>query len=79
MYKYFALIVLFLFVAPKQAHAYLDPGTGSYLFQFLIAGALGGGYFLRGYMVKIKDKVLRKKTDDKKSDAKKTDEPKKKK
>lgn len=65
---------VFSFVLVKQAHAYLDPGTGSYLFQFLIAGALGGTYFLRGYIVKIKDKVLKKKTD-----AKKTDEPTKKK
>lgn len=45
---------------PKY-YAYIDPGTGSYLFQFVIAGLLGGTYFMRGYIVKIKDKVLSKK------------------
>ena len=27
---------------PQEAQAYLDPGTGSYLFQLLIAGVLAG-------------------------------------
>lgn len=51
------LCFLFLFVIPKPAHAYLDPSTGSYLFQFLIAGLLGGTFFLKGYLFKVKDKL----------------------
>lgn len=43
---------------PKY-YAYIDPGTGSYLFQFVIAGLLGGTYFMRGYIVKIKDKLIK--------------------
>jgi len=31
------------------AHAYIDPGTGSYLFQLLIGGALGGMVALKLY------------------------------
>lgn len=27
----------------SPAHAYIDPGTGSYFFQMLIAGLLGAG------------------------------------
>jgi hypothetical protein len=37
-----AALAGFLFlVFTKEAHAYLDPGTGSYLLQLLIAGLLG--------------------------------------
>lgn len=34
-------------------HAYLDPGSGSYLLQLLIAGALGGLVALRLYWSRI--------------------------
>jgi hypothetical protein len=34
---------------------YLDPGSGSYLLQLLIAGALGGLVVLRMYWGKVKD------------------------
>lgn len=37
----FALILLVLVGMTKQAHAYLDPGTGSYIFQ-----AIAGGIFV---------------------------------
>lgn len=78
MFKYFTLIVTFLFILPKPAHAYIDPGTGSYLFQFVIAGLLGGTYFMRGYIVKIKDRVTGKKENNKTLDEKqsKTTKPK---
>lgn len=32
--------------------AYLDPGTGSFIIQMLIAAALGGAFLLRGYIAK---------------------------
>ena len=32
--------------------AYLDPGTGSFLIQMLIAAVLGSAFLLRGYIVK---------------------------
>ncbi len=35
----FLLVGIFL-VAPKIAHAYLDPGTGSFIFQVIIASFL---------------------------------------
>lgn len=34
-----------LFVLPTPAHAYLDPGTGSYVIQ-MVAAALFGGVFI---------------------------------
>ena len=32
--------------------AYLDPGTGSFIIQMLIAVVLGGAFLMRGYIVK---------------------------
>ena len=34
---------------PSYAWAYIDPGTGSYLFQLMAAGLLAGVYTMRGY------------------------------
>ncbi|HEX9795423.1 MAG TPA: hypothetical protein VGA52_00380 [Anaerolineales bacterium] len=39
--------------------AYLDPGSGSYLLQLLIAGAMGGLLMLRIYWSKVKAFFLR--------------------
>ena len=36
-------------VTPSDAWAYVDPGTGSYLFQLAAAGLLAGMYTLRKY------------------------------
>ena len=52
-YRPSALLVILFTVAcvlqASVAHAYLDPGTGSYLFQLLIGGALGGMVALKLY------------------------------
>jgi hypothetical protein len=44
-----ALAVVILFATPSDAWAYIDPGTGSYLFQIAVAGLLGAAYTLRRY------------------------------
>jgi hypothetical protein len=36
-----------LLAYPPRAQAYLDPGTGSYLIQVLLAGLLAGGVAVR--------------------------------
>lgn len=41
------MLVIGLFVVPKGAHAYLDPGTGSYVIQVVIASAAAGTYFFK--------------------------------
>jgi hypothetical protein len=38
--------------------SYLDPGSGSYLLQLLIAGLLGALFVLRGYLGRVKDFIL---------------------
>jgi len=49
-----AFLLIFLIV-PPQAHAYLDPGTGSYLIQIIIASVAGAGYLLKTNWGKVKD------------------------
>jgi hypothetical protein len=44
-----------LFVAaPSNAYAYLDPGTGSFIMQGLVAGAAGGLIAIRTYWRRIR-------------------------
>ncbi len=40
-------VTLFLMLAGQNVLAYLDPGTGSMLFQVLIAGGLASVYLLK--------------------------------
>lgn len=43
----------FLFII-KPAHAYIDPGTGSFLLQLLIGAVLGATFMLKAFWGKIK-------------------------
>lgn len=54
--KIFLYIFTLFLVFAKPAHAYLDPGTGSYLFQFLIAGLLGGSFFFKNSFKSLFDR-----------------------
>ena len=49
-----ALVLGGMFLFPKDAHAYLDPGTGSYILQLLIASLIGGLFVIKTYFQKIK-------------------------
>ena len=66
----FLVIFGFAFlVLPGDVHAYLDPGTGSFMIQILIGGVLGSIYFIRLYWAKLKQFVMSffsKKTNEKK-------------
>jgi hypothetical protein len=46
--------------APK---AYLDPGSGSFILQLVLAAVLGGLFIIKGYWLKIKG-LFTKKGDD---------------
>lgn len=47
------LMAVWALAAPGRAHAYLDPGTGSYLFQILIAALVGGLFAVKLFWGKI--------------------------
>jgi hypothetical protein len=55
----FAICVVFTFILSVHAHAYLDPGSGSYLLQILLASALAGLFALKVFFGKIKDFLSR--------------------
>jgi len=48
---YFALAIL---IMPTGAFAYLDPGSGSYIIQVIVAGLLGGVFVVKTFWDKIK-------------------------
>lgn len=56
-------IVLFIFclLLSRDAHAYLDPGTGSMIVQMIIGGVLAASYAIKMYWKKIKAFFSRKK------------------
>lgn len=39
--------------SPRIAHAYIDPGTGSYVFQILIAGLVAALYLFKQYWARL--------------------------
>jgi len=45
--KQFAICVLVLLMAERQAHAYADPGSGALLWQLLVGGAVAGMFYIR--------------------------------
>ena len=42
-----------LFTTLASPHAYLDPGSGSFIIQIVIAAALGAAVVFRAYLVKL--------------------------
>lgn len=47
-----AFIAMFFFIN-QEAHAYVNPGSGSYLFQVIIGGFLSIIYFFKKIIIKI--------------------------
>ena len=60
MYKFrqnkiiFITFGLFLLMFPQVSYAYLDPGTGSYIFQIILATFVGAAYMIKIYWTKVK-------------------------
>lgn len=40
-------VILVCLIWPRPAHAYLDPGTGSYIIQLIMAGLLGAAFAVK--------------------------------
>ncbi len=47
-------IVFSILLLPKISFAYLDPGTGSYIYQLIIAGIVGASYTVKVFWGRIK-------------------------
>jgi len=54
--------LLSILKAAKTSHlaAYLDPGSGSFLLQLLVAGILGGLFAVRAFWGRLRGKITRK-------------------
>jgi hypothetical protein len=62
------LLILYLVVSPAPAHAYLDPGTGSYITQIVIGFLVGGLYMSKIYWHQLKSLLTNLFTRKKKND-----------
>jgi hypothetical protein len=47
------LLVYLTMIAIPPAHAYIDPGSGSFLFQVLIGGLLGAAVVVKAFWRRI--------------------------
>lgn len=47
------LFLCFLLLPEKEAHAYIDPATGSYVAQIVIAVLIGGLFVIKQYLARI--------------------------
>lgn len=47
------IVISFLSSIPVAAHAYLDPGTGSYLVQILLVGMISGAVMIKTFWRKM--------------------------
>ncbi len=60
MYRYTQNKILFIFFGliflmfPQTTYAYLDPGTGSYVIQVVLAAMVGLAYTLKIYWTNVK-------------------------
>ena len=55
--RQFSLGIFWLILAvavAQPAHAYLDPGTGSYVLQVAMAGILGAAFAVKTYWLNLK-------------------------
>lgn len=48
------LIALSLFIFPQSTYAYINPGTGSYIIQVIIAALVGGLFVIKIFWNKVK-------------------------
>jgi len=49
----FLIALLFISFLPNNAHAYIDPGSGSMILQLLLAGVAGIGMFCKLYWRRV--------------------------
>lgn len=51
--KKILIFIALLVMTTKKSHAYIDPGSGSYLLQIFLAFVLGSSFALRSYWKKL--------------------------
>lgn len=56
----FVFLSLTFLCFPTKAFAYLDPGSGSFIFQVIIASMMGIGFLIKHQWSKLKSFIGRK-------------------
>lgn len=65
--KFFLYIVILFLLFPKKAHAYLDPGAGSYILQIIAAAFFTALFLFKSWWGRLKvflSKIFFKKDND---------------
>lgn len=68
-YRYYLLLILLVFVLvanAQEAHAYINPGSGSDFFQIIYGGLLSVFLFFKSICIKIKNIFIKSKDEDNK-------------
>ena len=52
-----ALLIVALALIPRDAHAYIDPGSGSMVYQVLLTGVLAGAFAIRRAVLWIRGRL----------------------
>jgi hypothetical protein len=52
--RLFILSGMLLLISVGDAHAYIDPGTGSFVFQLVVASLLGAAFAVKAFWRNIK-------------------------
>lgn len=53
------LVAVFMITFQPHAYAYLDPGSGSFFIQMLLAGLLGASFMLKNFWKKVKEFIAK--------------------
>lgn len=60
LFSFWLLPTIFLLsLLVRPVYAYIDPGSGSYLFQIMLASLVGAVFAVKTYWVRIKE-IVRK-------------------
>ncbi len=62
------LVFLCLLLYPRAAYAYIDPATGSYITQIVIAALIGGLFVIKQYFARIREFIRSLASREKKSE-----------
>ena len=54
-------LIIYSVISPSPAHAYLDPGAGSFIVQAIVGGIVGFAAITKLYWARIKDFIRREK------------------
>jgi hypothetical protein len=52
-------VAVLLLLSERPVHAYIDPGTGSYVTQVIVATIVSAGFILRSYWARVKETCRR--------------------